>query len=223
MIAPVGDEPAVLPDPRKDLWVVKPAKEPNLHSYLMEAAKNVSASFMVPESFNPEVKSPPKSGVIDSALPKLVSAAKGKYEEVFLLQGDDRRADRGDGERRDRGSDGEPRFAGNFGGDDNGRGRGGFDRAAFEERIQNEINKLPPAERTAAQKEHDDRKQFFDSLKDLSPEDRAKAMQQLMSDPNMQDKMDGGNAARDSRRSPQQKIARAQSYLQRLSAARGAK
>ena len=217
----VGEEPAVLPDPRDDSWVVKQAKEPTLQSYLQEAAKNVSATFLVPDGFNPPVKSMPKSGAISSALPKLVSTAKGKYQEVFLLQGSNRQADRGDGERRDRGDDGGPTFAGNFGGDGGSKGRGGFDREAFEERIQNEINKLPPEERTAAQKEHDDRKQFFDSLKDLSPEDRAKMMQQMMNDPNMQDKMESAKNARDGRSSPQQRIQRAQSYLQRMAAATG--
>jgi hypothetical protein len=214
LVAPVGEELAVLPDPRKDSWVVKTVQDATLQAYLTEAAKNVSASFLVPEGFNPAVKSPPASGAISSALPKLVSAAKGKYEEVFILQGSNRQAEGGDRERRDRG-DGETRFAGNFG--------GGFDRDAFEERIQNEINKLPPEERPAAQKEHEDQKQFFTALRDMSPEDRAKMMQQMMSDPNMQEKMDNASAARDSRRSPQQKAARANSYLQRLSAVHGGK
>ena len=170
----------------------------------------------MPDGFNPAVKSPPKSGAIGSALPKLVGAAKGKYEEVFLLQGSRLARPRMvTGSGGDRGTVMGPRFAGNFG-DGGDRGRGGFDRSAFEERIQNEINKLPADERAAAQKEQNDRKQFFDSLKNLSPEDRSKMMQQMMSDPNMQDKMDNANSARDSRRSPQQKAARAAGYLQHL-------
>ncbi|MEP6673025.1 MAG: hypothetical protein ABJF10_27945 [Chthoniobacter sp.] len=222
-LPPIGDEPAVLPDPRKDTWVVKTPAEATLQAYLKEAAKNVSATFYVPEGFNPPVKAPPKSGEISSALPKLVSAAKGKYEEVFLLQGSNRNADRGErgeGDRRDRGGDdGEPRFAGNFGGGD--RPKGGFDRSAMEERIQNEINKLPASERTAAQQEHDARKQFFDSLKDMTPEQKAAAFQQMASDPAMQAKMEDASNNRDSRRTPAQRIARAQSYLQRMAAATG--
>jgi hypothetical protein len=215
-----GTEPDLLPDPRKDSWVVKPVSDSNLQAYLQEAAKNVSASFLVPESFNPAVKAPPKSGAISSALPKLVSSAKGKYQEIFLLQGSNRQADRGDGEqRRDRSDDGEPRFAGNFGGDGGQRGRGFGD--AMEERIQNEINKLPPSDRAAAQQEHDERKKFFESLRDMTPEQRQQAIQTMMSDPTTQEKMDNASAARDSRRSPQQKAARAQNYLQRLAAARG--
>jgi hypothetical protein len=221
---PVGDEPDVLPDPRKDPWVVKEAKEPTLQSYLQEAAKNVAAAFYVPDSFNPPVKSAPRSGAISSSLPRLASAAKAKYEEVFVLQGfGDRTADRGD--RRDRadrgGDDGEPRFAGNFGGGDRGPRGGGFDRSAFEERIQNEINKLPSSEREAAQKEHDDRKKFFDAIKDLPQDQKMAAIQQMMSDPNVQDKMDNANNNREARRSPQARIQRAGGYLSRKAAAEG--
>lgn len=217
-IPQIGEEPTVLPDPRKDTWVVKTLSSGNLQAYLKEAAKNVSATFYVPENFDPAVK-PPKSGAISSTLPKLVGSAHAKYEEVFLLQGFERRADRGDREPRDRGGeDGAPLFAGNFG--DGGR-RGGFDRGAMEERIQNEINKLPPAERAAAQAERDQMKRFFDSLKDMTPEQRAVAFQQLASDPTMQDKMDNSNNARDSRRTPQQRIQRAGNYLQRMAQATG--
>jgi hypothetical protein len=217
---PVGDDVETVTDPRKDPWVVKQAKEPTLQSYLQEAAKNVAAAFYVPDGFNPPVKSAPRSGAISSSLPRLASAAKAKYEEVFLLQGaGNRQADRGDrGDRRGGGDDGEPRFAGNFGGGDRGPRGGGFDRSAFEERIQNEINKLPPAERAAAQQEHDERKKFFDAIKDLPQEQKMAAIQQLMSDPGVQDKMENANNARDSRRSPQARIQRAGSYLSRKTA-----
>ncbi|MEI9898404.1 MAG: hypothetical protein WDN28_32245 [Chthoniobacter sp.] len=205
-------------DPRKDPWVVKPAAEGTLQAYLQEAAKNVSATFYVPDGFNPPVKSPPRSGAISSALPRLVSAAKGKYEEVFLLQGSNRTAERPEGERRDRGDDGEPRFVGNFG-SGGPRGRGGFNREAMDERIQNEINKLPPAERVAAQQERDERKKFFDSLKDLPADQRAAAFQQMMNDPNVQARMDDASNSQDSRRSPQARISKAGSYLARKASA----
>ena len=219
---PVGDPEAVI-DPRQDPWVVKQAKEPTLQSYLQEAAKNVAAAFYVPDGFNPPVKSAPRSGAISSSLPRLASAAKAKYEEVFLLQGfGGRTADRGDANRRGGGGDDfEPRLAGNFGGGgDRGQRGGGFDRSAFEERIQNEINKLPPAERAAAQQEHDERKKFFDAIKDLPQDQKMAAMQQLMNDPNVQDKMDSANNARDSRRAPAARISRAGGYLSRKAAAK---
>jgi len=218
-LPPLGEEPEVMPDPRKDSWVVKAPAEATLQAYLQEAAKNVSASFTVPESFNPPIKAPPKSGPIGSAVSKLASMANGKYEEIFVLQGLPRQADRGEGGRRDGGDDGEPRFAGNFGGP--GGPRGGFDRNAMEERIQNEINKLPPSERAAAQAEHDERRKFFESLRDLTPEERQQKLAQMMNDPTIQERMDNTNNARDGRRTPQQRVARASNYMQRMSQASG--
>lgn len=213
----LGESPDVIPDPRKDLWNVKPVSDATFQAYVMEAAKNVSASFWFPENWNPAVKAAPSSGTIRSALPKLVGSAHGNYEEVFLLQGSRRRPNEGD-DQRERGDD-EPRFAGNFGG---GNGRGGFDRNAMEERIQNEINKLPADQRAVAQREHDERKAFFDSLKDLTPEQRQQRIQDMMNDPNIQQKMDDARNQRDSRMSPDQRISRAQGYLSRMASARAA-
>jgi hypothetical protein len=134
-----------------------------------------------------------------------------------LLQGSERRADRED--RRDRGEEGEPRFAANF--DGGGRGRGGFDREAMEERFQNEIAKLPKSERDAAAAEHEQQRRFWDSLRDMTPEQRSAAIQQMMSDPNVQEKMDNASNNRDARRTPQQRIQRAGAYLSRMAAATG--
>jgi hypothetical protein len=188
----VGAEPVVLPDPRKDAWAVKPAKEPTLQSYLEQASRNVSASFFVPEQWNPPITSPPKAGEIGKALPKLVSAVRGKYEEIFLLQGarvtdNEERGPRGDDESR-----------GNF-------------REAMEERVQNEINKLPPAERVAAEQDRDERRKFFDGMKDLTPEQR---------DAKIQDRMENANLSRDARRTPKQRMQQGQKYLQRMAASR---
>lgn len=201
-----NDEPAVLPDPRADPWAVKPATEPKLQAYLQQAARSVSASFIYPESWNPDVSAPPKSGPIAKIFPQLAKAAQGQYEEVFLLQGGGRGGPDG------RGDEDGPRFA-SFDGRRSGfdRDRGGFD--AMEERMQAEINKLPPAEREAAQKEHDERRKFFESMRDMTPEQRSAKMQEFMNDPNMQDKMEKGMSSSDARRSPQQRLARAKKYV----------
>lgn len=202
-LRPVGPEPAVLPDPRKDKWEVKPAAQATLQSYLEQASRNVSAGFLVQELWNPAISSPPPSGPIGKVLPKLISAAKGKYQEVFLLTAD--RFRNGDGERPPEDDDRRAQF-----------------REAMEERIQNEINKLPPDQRTAAQQEHDQQKQMFETVRSLPPEERAAKIQELMSDPNMQQRIEDANASRDARRSPQQRMQRGNQYVQRMAAARQA-
>lgn len=209
---PVGLEaPEVLPDPRKDLWEVSPAQEGTLQAYLQQASRHVSASFQVPESYNPAVASAPSGGPIRKSLAKLVSTAKGSYQEVFLLQGD--RRDRAEGERR--GGDDGPRFAGNFG-DGPGLGRGGEpDRSAADERIQNELKKLPEAKRVAAQQEYDERRKIFEEIRSMTPEQRAEAFQNMMSDPRNEERMDKAMSAREARRSPQQRVERGQRYRDR--------
>ena len=198
-----GAEPEVLPDPRKDKWAVKPASEGTLQAYLEQASRNVSASFMVQEQWNPAIGAPPSSGPISKVLPKLISKANGRYEEVFLITAERMRAD------------GDPRPP-----DDEDR-RAQF-REAMDERIQNEINKLPPAQRAAAQQDRDEQKQIFEMMRNLPPDERAAKMQEIMSDPKMQQKIEDANLARDARRSPQQRMQRGNQYVQRLAAARAA-
>lgn len=207
-----NDDVLVLPDPRKDRWEVTEAKEANLQAYLEQASRHVSASFLVLESFNPAVPKAPSAGAVSKSLPKLVSTAKGSYKEIFLLQGD-RRRERAEGEGRPPGDDDGPRFAGNFG--DGGGRRGGFNREAMEERVQNEINKMPTAQRETAQKEYNERKQFFEDLRTLPPEQQREKMQEFMSDPKNMERMENAMAAREARRSPESRAQRGQKYRQR--------
>jgi hypothetical protein len=140
-----------------------------------------------------------------------VSAANGKYQEVFLLQG---RGERRDADRGNRGEDGGRPPGADFG------GRDGF--AARDERIQNEINKLPQDQRLAAQQDYDTRKKFFEEMRNLTPEQRRQRMEDWMNNPANQDKMENAQNDRDSRNSPDQRTARAGNYLSRASAARSA-
>jgi hypothetical protein len=211
-----GDNTVELADPRKDPWVVKPASEANLQAYLEQAARNVSASFWVQDAYNPAVKSAPRGGAITSSLSRLASASKSKYSEVILLQGSNRQADKGDRGERDRG-DGGPRFAGNFGGD-----RRGFGSSAMDERLQNEINKMTGDQRAAAEAERDRRKRLLEDMKDLTPEQRQARFQDLMNNPEMQDKMEAAQNQRNNRNSPDQRISRGNNYVSRMAAAHAA-
>jgi hypothetical protein len=216
---PLGEERAVQPDPRSDPWETKSAKEPTLQSYLQQAARNVAASFIYPENWNPSVNSPPKAGPISKALPRLADAAGGKYQEIFLLEG----SSRGDGDGEGRDDDRGPRLAAFGGGRDRGGSFGrpkGFDRDAMEERMEAELKKLPPAERAAIQQEQEERKKFFEGMRDLPPEQREAKMQEFMSDPRNQERMENAQNARDARRSPQQRVDRAKKYLDRKSQAK---
>jgi hypothetical protein len=92
----------------------------------------------------------------------------------------------------------------------------------MEERMNAEINKLPADQKAAALKEQEERKAFFEDMKKLTPEQREAKMQDFMSQPANQDRMEKALSARDARRSPQQREARAQQYLQRKAQATAA-
>jgi hypothetical protein len=183
-----GEQTEALPDPRKDPWVVKPASESTLQAYLEQAARNVSASFWVQETYNPAVKSAPRGGEIRSSLSRLASASNSKYAEVIILQGSNRQAD----------------------------------RPPMDERLQNEINKMTGDQRKAAEAERDRRKRLLAEMKDLTPEQRQQRFQDMMNNPETQDKMQAQQDQRNNRNSPNQRISRGNGYMGRMAAAQAA-
>ena len=213
---PLGDEPLIPPDPRLAVWNVTAPAEPKVQAYLESAARQVSAMFLYPEGWNPDVTSAPKTGPITKVLPRLASAAHGQSEAMFLLQkGGGGRPDLAAGGPPDGG--GGPPEAGTAGGTaarTSGPGRG-FDPAAMEARAKAEIAKLPAAQRATAEAEFAERKAFFESLKDLTPEQRRAKFEEMMSDPSRQEKMEARMAAQDARRTPEQRLERAHGYVER--------
>ncbi len=210
---PIADEPLIPPDPRLAVWNVTAPAEPKVQAYLEAAARQVSAMFLYPESWNPDVTSAPKTGPVTKVVPRLASAAHGQAEAIFLLQ-------KGGGGRPDFAGGGPPEAGGgppDAGGSAArmaGGGRG-FDPAAMEDRAKAEIAKLPAAQRPAAEAELAERKAFFESLKDLTPEQRRAKFEEMMSDPSKQEKMEARMAAQDARRSPAQRLARSHGYVDR--------
>ena len=208
---PVADEPLIPPDPRLAVWNVTAPAEPKVQAYLEAAARQVSAMFLYPESWNPDVTSAPKTGPVTKVVPHLASAAHGQAEAIFLLQ-------KGGGGRPDFAASGPPEAGGgppDAGGSAArmaGGGRG-FDPAAMEERAKAEIAKLPAAQRPAAEAELAERKAFFMSLKDLTPEQLRAKFEERMSDPSRQEKMEARMSAQDARRSPAQRLERSHNYV----------
>ena len=186
-----------VPDPRKDTWTVQAPTEKTLGAYLEQGGQSVSASFVVPEDWNPAITGKLSSGRIGAVARKLASAAKGQMEEIFLLQGN--RGGARDGERGDG-----PRWA----------GRGG-NREGMLARMKAEIAKLPPEKQAAAQTELDERQAMFAGVRDLPPEERRAKMEEVFSHPAMQERMEKRDNARDSRSSPEQRMKRAQRYVER--------
>jgi hypothetical protein len=201
-----GDDAAIPPDPRRDVWEVKPPEEKTLQGWLRAAAIGVSASFSCPEVFNPAVSTDLSSGEIRKRAPSLAKAAGAKVEEVFLLLG--RREDVADGPPSDEDGADRPR-------------REGMGSMMRERRLA-EIAKLPPAQREAAQKEMDEFASLRDSLKDLSPDQRRAKFEEFFQNSDRQEKMEDRRMQREERQTPEQRHKRYQKYVDRKRAAQSA-
>jgi hypothetical protein len=194
----------VVPDPRHDLWTTKAPDEMTLQGWMDGVAKMANVGFAVPEKWNPPIATSPGSGEIGRVVPRLAKAAHGKMEAIFLLTKSERRQWGGGGDRQPQDGGGGPR---------------NFEWMA--DRIQAEINRLPETDRADAQAQYDAERKFRESLKDLPDDQRRAKMQERMNDPAVQDQMDKRQAARDVRSTPQQKLQRAQNYVDRKQALKG--
>jgi hypothetical protein len=214
---PMSEEDNGLPpDPRADPWLVEAVEKPEFQSFVEQASRKVSAVFYYPEAWNPPVSKAPAKGPITKSAPALAKAAGGQVREVFLLEKRGRDFAGGppeDGER-DRGRGPRFPFAGGNGAD---RDRM---RQAFTERAQAEIDKLPPEKRAAAQAQFDERRKFFESMRDLPPEQRREKMQEFMQRDDIQDRIEQRMSERIARMTPDQRVQRAQNYVNRKQAAR---
>ena len=203
------DDAAVPMDPRYDVWNVNEPAEKTLQGFMQAAATGVSASFTCPEQFNPPVGKAPSSGEIRKSAAKLAKIAGAKVEEVFLLMG--RPAGVAESDRnRDEDDGGPGRGRSSFG------GRGGppnFD--LMRQRQVAEIAKLPKGEQAVAKAEFDEREQFFTALRDTPEADRRAKMEEYFNKPENQDKMADRKARGDERKTPEQRLQKYQSYVQR--------
>ena len=215
-----GIDGETLPDPREDLWQVKPAEKNDFQSYAHQAALSVSASMMYPEAWNPSVSKAPSSAPIHKSASQLAKVAGGKVLEVFLIQKRPQQAQIADGED----ASATPQFGARRGGN---RGNGTPEddaererrRQEMAQRAQAEVDKLPPEKRVAAQQRLDERRKFFESMRDLTPEQRKAKMEEFMSNDANQNRMEQRANDRNARMTPDQRVQRAQHYIERKQAA----
>jgi hypothetical protein len=194
---PLDDDPPPM-DPRQDVWQPKTAAPAPVQTFFAEAAQLTNAGFAFPADWNPTVTSTPPSGVVDHVVPKLIKAASGHEDELFFVS---------KGHRGNRGD-----FAG---------GDFHFNPDMFAEKIQAEINRLPPEEKSEAQANFDTEKAFRDSLKDLSDEQRRAAWMQHMQDPQVQQAIANRMDSRDARMGHDQRMQHWSNYVNRKLAATG--
>lgn len=205
-IAAFASDDAPAQDPRQDPWTLKTAAPAPIQSFFLEAAQATNASFAFPADWNPSVKSAPASGIVDKLVPKIVSAAKGYETQIFLLTKGGQRGPRNNDTAA--AGDQPPALQ--------------IDPDLLAQRAQNQINRLPDAQRIEAQVAFDSEMAFRKSLAGITdPAARLAAMQQHMQDPAVQQMMANRMDGADGRMSHDQRVQRNQSYVNRKLAAMG--
>lgn len=193
------DDPPIF-DPRDDTYAPKAAAPQPIQTYFTEAAQLTNAGFAFPTAWNPTVGSTPPSGVVQKVVPKLVSKAHGRTDMIFFLS-----------ENGGRGP----------GGPGGGGGFAGLDPDLFAQRIQNEIDRLPPEEKTEAQNNFDAEVAFRKSLANMTDDERRNAFMARMQDPAFQQAMMNRQDSRENMMSHDQKMQRFQNYVNRKMAITG--
>ncbi len=216
---PVGDGSTFI-DPRSIDWKVSDVSDKNLQAVLAQGSQKTGALFAVPQSWNPVLGKLPDSGKVGKVTGNIAKLAKGEMQELFLLTVQPQRPE---GDRNA----------------DNGERRWEFTRTVFSpsretgagrrngnpewmaERIQSQISNLPEGERAEAQKQFDEMRAFWLSVRDLPEEERRKKIEEMMNNPEVQARMEERRDARDSQRSPEQRENRMRNYNDRKQQMKG--
>ncbi len=197
-----------LTDPR--FLAVKPeAGEKNdLQSALLQVAMKSGVMTAVPSDWNPAAKMPSKTATAANLVRQLIRSSGGQVQESFLIVA------RG---VRDGGPGGPDGNGGDRGGQAGGAplGRDGMNPEWLAQRAEAAIAQLPPDERLAAKANFDAMKKFWDEIRALPEDQRRAKMDEMMSRPDVQDKMAARQDARDARQSPQQREQRMKAYIAR--------
>jgi hypothetical protein len=189
------DDPPVF-DPRQDTYSPVLAAPEKIQTYFSEAAQLTNAGFACPTAWNPDVTSKPPSGYVGKVVPKLVSKANGKEDMVFFL------SENGGG--RGPGGPGGP-----------GGGFADLNPDYLAQRVQDEINRLPPEEKSEAQNNFDAENAFRKSLANMTDDQRRDAFMQRMQDPAFQQAMMNRQDSRENMMNHDQKMQRFQNYVNR--------
>lgn len=201
-LGPLSDQPI---DPRSLEW--KPeGPELDVVKLLDEAAQKTGVMAATPLDWIPVAARLPGSGPVGNGVKGLVGSVRGKVGTFLFL------TERG---RRQGPPDASPEAPQQQAGVRQDRPRPAVKPEWMEQRQQAVIKKLPPAQRAEAAKEMGERTAFFKSLEGLTPEERRAKFQEMMSNPDMQQKMEERRLLRDSQLTSQQRVQRAVGYVSR--------
>lgn len=220
------------PDPRRFDWTVEAPEEPSLTAYLDQASQKLPVQILVPAEWEPTLGRAPRRGSLRDVVAALLRPARGESAEVFfvtrsLWSGGERptAADATNPPPMAEGTGGGNRGGGGGGGGGlwmQGVGNSHGNQQWLDERNDRIIAALPPEEQSAAREAEKLFREFRESTRDLSPEDRRAVASNFFSRPEVQQQMEEISANRDAKRTPEQREARYRRVVDRKLQAREA-
>jgi hypothetical protein len=206
---------STVPDPRSLVVAFEPEAENSLQSALAQIAQKSGVMTAVPRDWNPAVAASATRSTARDTVRRLFQSSGGRVVEGFFLFGRDRRQAGGeeDAGRRPGGpSDG---WRGG------GPGGGRMNPEWIAQRTEAMIAQLPPDEQPAAKAEFEAMRKVWEEVRALPEDRRREKMEEVFSRPEVQERMASREAARDARRTPEQREQRMKNYIERKKQMKG--
>lgn len=200
-------------DARRIAVTFEPAEHNDLQSALRQISIKSGLLTAVPDDWNPPIATSLRPASASEMLRTLTASSKSETVEVFLLLTG--RGERGgEGTGRPPGGEGPGRMGGGP--------RGDVNPQWTEARVQATIAQLPPEERPAAQADVDTMRAIWKEVSALPEDQRREKMAEIFSRPEVQERMEERQAARDAKRTPEQRERRMKDYIARKKQAQAA-
>ena len=208
----VGNLSAV--DPRRMEWRISQTPDRNLHTLLDQGAQKTGALFAVPLGWNPLLTKLPSAGEVGKVTAKLIRTAKGTAKELVLLTVHPR-TDGQPGQVEAERPPGRTLFSA-----PPRRQPPNLEWTA--ERAEAAIAVLPPDQQEEARAEFNEMRTFWESIRQLPEPERRAKIEEHLNNPDVEARMEEQAAARDARRTPEQREQRYRNYIRRKEQIKGA-
>ena len=202
-------------DPRRMEWRITQTSDHNLHTLLDQGAQKTGVLFAVPLDWNPVLTTLPLRGEVGEVTARLIRSAKGTAKEIFLLTVLPRR----DEPSRQVETVERPTGHTLFSAPPRTQPP---DPEWTAERTQTAIALLPPEQQEEARKEFNDMRAFWESIRQLPEPERRAKIEEFLTRPEVEARMEEQAAARDARRTPEQREQRYRNYIRRKEQIKGA-
>lgn len=188
----------------------------DLQTRLREVSAKSGLLTAVPQDWNPTGAATASARSASKLAGELVKSSGGATKEVFLLIA---RPPREGGMAGGPPPEGREGWAGRGGGPSGDRQN--INPAWLAARADAVIATLPREAQEAARKEADSLRAIWEEIRALPPEQRGEKMAELFSRPDVQERMAEREAARDAKRTPEQRAERYKRYIDRKQQATG--